>query len=46
VGVDWKILLKWIFKKRDEGCVDWIDLAEDRGRWWAVVKVEMNLRIP
>jgi hypothetical protein len=23
---------------------DWIHLAEDRDRWWALVKTEMNLR--
>jgi hypothetical protein len=23
--------------------MDWIDLAKDRERWWAVVNVEMNL---
>ena len=27
-GVDWRIILKWIFKKQDGG-VDWIDLAQD-----------------
>jgi len=27
-------------------CMDWIDLAEDRGRWWAVVKAVINLRVP
>jgi hypothetical protein len=31
LGVDGSIMLKWIFKKRDEG-MDWIDLAEDRNR--------------
>jgi hypothetical protein len=29
----------------DTGCggVDWINLAQDRDRWWAVVKTVMNL---
>jgi hypothetical protein len=43
MGVDGRILLKWIFRKRDGGCMDWIDLAEDRGRWRAVVKAVINL---
>jgi len=25
------------------GGLDWIDLAQDRGRWWALVNVVMNL---
>jgi hypothetical protein len=25
--------------------MDWIDLAEDRGRWWALVNAVMNLRV-
>jgi len=30
------------------GCegMDWIDLAHDRDRWWAVVNKVMNLRFP
>ena len=28
------------------GDMDWIDLAQDRDRWRAVVKAEMNLRFP
>jgi hypothetical protein len=25
------------------GCVDWIELAQDRDRWWALVSEVMNL---
>jgi hypothetical protein len=27
------------------GLVDWIRLAQDRDRWWAVVSAVMNLRV-
>ena len=26
--------------------MDWIDLAQDRGGWRALVKVVVNLRVP
>jgi hypothetical protein len=26
--------------------MDWIELAQDRDRWRAVMKVAMNLRVP
>ena len=26
--------------------VDWIGLAQDRDRWWTLVNVIMNLRVP
>ena len=29
-GVDGRIILRWIFRKRDEGDMEWIDLAQDR----------------
>jgi len=33
---------------QEVGCVsmDWIDLAHDSARWWALVSVIMKLRVP
>jgi len=28
-GIDRRIIIKWIFRKRDGG-MDWIDVAQDR----------------
>jgi hypothetical protein len=44
-GVDGRIILKWAFKKRDGG-MDWIELAQDRDRWRALVNTVMNLWVP
>ena len=40
--VDGRIILRWIFRKCEGGCGDWMELAEDRDRWRALVSTVMN----
>jgi hypothetical protein len=28
------------------GCMGWIDVAQDRDRWWTLVNAVMNRRVP
>jgi hypothetical protein len=28
------------------GVMDWIDMGQDRGMWWAYVNVAMNIHFP
>jgi hypothetical protein len=44
-GVDGRIILRRIFGKWDGG-MNWIELAQDRDRWRALVNAVMNLRVP
>jgi hypothetical protein len=44
-GIDRRIILRWIFWSGC-GCMEWIELAQDRNRWWTLVNVVMNLRVP
>jgi hypothetical protein len=38
-GIDMRIILRcW--------GVDWVKLAHDRDRWWALVNAIMNLQVP
>jgi hypothetical protein len=42
--IDGRIILKLNLERLDGG-MDWIDLAQDRNRWRAVVSMVMNLRV-
>jgi hypothetical protein len=42
VGV--RKILKCIIKKL-YGVINWIDLAQDRNRWWIFVNAVMNLQV-
>jgi len=44
-GVDGRIILRWVFRKWNVGGMDWIELAQDRDRLWALVNAVMNLRV-
>jgi hypothetical protein len=38
----------WEYNVQEVGCggVDWIEVAQDRDRWWALVNAVMNLLVP
>jgi hypothetical protein len=48
LGIDGRMILKWIFKKWNEGMggMHWIGLAQDRNRWQALLNMVMILRDP
>jgi len=39
-------IIKMNFQEVGCGDLDWIDLAQDRDRWRALVNAVMNLRVP
>jgi len=45
LGVEGRIIFKWIFKNLDQG-MDWIQLALVRDRRWVLVNEVMNFRFP
>jgi len=42
----WEDNIKIDLQKVGGGCGDWMELAEDRDRWRALVSIVMNLRVP
>ena len=44
-GVDGRIILKWIAGS-GMGSTAWIDVAQDRDKWWALVNAVMNFQVP
>jgi hypothetical protein len=41
----WEGAIRMDLREIGLGVVDWIRLAQDRDRWWAVVSGVMNLRV-
>jgi hypothetical protein len=42
----WKDNIKMDLRDIGWGCMDWIDLAQDRDQWKALVNMIMNLQVP
>ena len=42
----WEDNIKMDLHERGKGCGDWMELAQDRDRWWALVSTVMNFRVP
>ena len=42
----WENNIKMDLQEVGEGCGDWMDLAQDRERWQALVSMVMNFQVP
>ena len=42
----WEDNIKMDLQEVVGGCGDWLELAQDRDRWQALVSTVMNLRVP
>ena len=44
--VDGRMILRWIFRKWEGVFGDWMELAQDKDRWRALVGTVRNLLVP
>ena len=42
----WEDNIKMDLQEVGRGCGDWMELAQDRDRWWALVTTVMNFWVP
>jgi hypothetical protein len=42
----WEDKIRMDLREVGFGCVDWMELAQDRDRWRALLSAVMNLRVP
>ena len=42
----WEDNIKMDLEEVGRGCGDWMELAEDRDRWWALASTVMNFGVP
>jgi hypothetical protein len=42
----WEDNIKMDLQEVGCGGLEWIELAQDSDKWWAIVNVVMNLRVP
>ena len=42
----WEDNIKMDLQKVGGACGEWMELAQDRDRWWALVSTVINLRVP
>ena len=45
-GCRWEDNIKMDLQEVEGGCGDWMELAQDRERWRALVSTVMNFRVP
>ena len=46
VTVRWEDNIKMDLEEVGRGCGDWMELAQERDRWRALVSTVMNFRVP
>jgi hypothetical protein len=42
----WKDNIKTDIQELERGGMNWVALAQDRGRWWALVNATLNFWVP